>query len=132
MSKIMKTSIELSLNSSSEAAGDKNKIVTTQDEIEGYAIIKAILNGIVDISRVTYRDNSSYFNILLDNNILKTICRLYLNKTNKYIAFLTPQQGEGRSKEDKIQINGVNDIFAYKERVIDRVKEIERTYSKNI
>lgn len=131
MSKIMRTSIELSLNSSSEAAADKNKIVTTQEEIEGYAIIKAILNGIVDISRVTYRDNSSYFNILLDNNILKTICRLYLNRVNKYIAFLTPQKGEGKSKEEKFQINGVNDIFVYKERIVARVKEIEQTYAKN-
>ena len=89
-----------------------------------------MLFGQIDITRLTYRDNASYFNILLDNNILKTVCRLYLNKTNKYIAFLTTKDGEKRSSEEKILINSIIDIFNYKEKILNRINEIEQNYAK--
>ena len=130
MSKVMKTSLDFSLASKSEEKENKNEIVTTMEELEGYAIVKAILAGNFDINRVTYRDNASYFNILLDNNILKTVCRLYLNKSNKYIAFLASKEGEKRTPEEKILIHSVTDIFNFKERILERVKEIDANYAK--
>lgn len=130
MSKVMKTSLDFSLTSKPEEKTDKNEIITTPEELEGYAIIKALLNGIIDYTRVTYRDNASYFNILLDDNILKTVCRLYLNKSNKYVAFLIPKENGKGNAEDKIQINSVNDLFGLKDRIINRVNEIETSYAK--
>lgn len=131
MSKVMKTSLDFSLSSKSEEKdGNKNAIITTIEELEGYAIVKSILIDNFDINRITYRDNASYFNILLDNNILKTICRLYLNKSNKYIAFLNTKEGEKRSSEEKILIKSINEIYNYKDRIINRVKEIEINYAK--
>ena len=88
MSKVMKTSLDFNLATKQEEKSNKNEIVTTVEELEGYAIVKSILSGIIDVSRVTYRDNASYFNVLLDDNIRKTICRLYFNRAQKYIAFL--------------------------------------------
>ena len=131
MSKVMKTSLDFNLGSKLEEQ-DKNKnvIITTLEELEGYAIVKSILVGDFDINRITYRDNASYFNILLDNNILKTICRLYLNKSNKYIAFLNTKDGEKRSSEEKILIKSINEIYNYKDKIINRVKEIEINYVK--
>ena len=111
MSKVMKTSLDFSLATKQDEQEDKNQVVTTLEELEGYAIVKSILNGVIDISRVTYRDNSSYFNVLLDDNIRKTICRLYFNRSQKYIAFL-----EGK-KEIKQPINSVNDIFSFAEQI---------------
>ena len=133
MSKIMKTSLDFNLTSKVEEIDkntDKNTVVTTLEELEGYAIIKAILAENFDINRIAYRDNLSYFNILLDDNILKTICRLYLNKSNKYIAFLVTKEGEKRSTEEKILINSITDIFNFKDRIIDRVNELETNYAK--
>lgn len=43
---------------------DDNKIVTTEEEIESYLIVKSILRPVVDISRVVYRDAQTYFAIL--------------------------------------------------------------------
>ena len=64
----------------------------------------------------------------MDDNINKTICRLYLNKANKYLAFLLPAPEKGKaSKEDKVQINSVNDIFNYSDRIKERIKELENT-----
>ena len=125
MSKVMKTSLNLSLDKKEEEKEiNKNEVVTTIEELEGYAIVKAILNGIIDFERVTYRDNASYFNILLDDNIRKTICRLYLNRSQKYISFL-----DG-TKEIKTPIDSLNNIFNFKEQIINKVQEIEKTYSK--
>ena len=131
MSKVMKTSLDFSLSPKSEEKdGNKNAIITTLEELEGYAIVKSILVDNFDINRITYRDNASYFNILLDNNILKTICRLYLNKSNKYIAFLNTKDGEKRSSEEKILIKSINELYNYKDKIINRVKEIEINYAK--
>lgn len=117
MSKVMKTSLDFNLASKQEEKINKNEVVTTLEELEGFAIVKSILNGVVDISRLAYRDNASYFNVLLDDNIRKTICRLYFNRSQKYIAFL-----EG-TKEVKTPINSVNDIFQFSEQVKNKVNE---------
>ena len=118
MSKVMKTSLDFSLTTKQEEKNKKNEITTTTEELEGYAIIKAILNGYIDISRVTYRDNASYFNILLDDNIRKTLCRLYFNRTQKYIAFLED------NKEIKTPINSIDEIFKFHQQIKNKVEEI--------
>ena len=121
MSKVMKTSLDFSLTAKQEEKSSKNEVVTTLEELEGYAIVKSILNDIIDISRVTYRDNASYFNVLLDDNIRKTVCRLYFNRSQKYIAFLVG------TKENKQPINSVNDIFGFAEQIKHKVDEILTT-----
>lgn len=125
MSKVMKTSLDFSITQKDEDKNDnKNEIVTTIEELEGYAIIKALLNGVIDVSRVTYRDTINYFNILLDDNIRKTLCRLYFNRSQKYIAFLNG------TKENKMPIDNINGLFDFKEQLINKASEIEANYVK--
>ena len=50
----------------------KNKIETTQEEIEGFQIVVAILRRKIIKERIVHRDTQSYFGILLDNNNIKT------------------------------------------------------------
>lgn len=123
MSKVMKTSLDFSLNKQPDNK-EKNQIVTTVEELEGYAIVKSILNGYIDIERVVYRDNASYFNVIMDDNIRKTICRLYFNRTKKYIAFVN------ENGENKIQINSLNEIFKYSDLIKEKVLEIDKECSK--
>lgn len=99
--------MDFSLTSKPQESTGKNEVITTLEELEGYAIVKSILNGSVDINRVTYRDNASYFNILLDDNIRKTVCRLYFNRAQKYIAFIE------NNKEVKTPLSCINDIFKF-------------------
>jgi hypothetical protein len=51
-----------------------NGIVTTEDELEAYHIVRAILSKVADSQRITYKDTKSYFNILLENNTWKPLC----------------------------------------------------------
>ena len=82
-------------------------IVTTEEEIEGFFIIKSILRESTDPKRITYRDAQSYFAILLDDNNRKTICRLYLN-TKKYLVVL-----DDNKKEIKYEIQSLDDLYKH-------------------
>lgn len=92
------------------------EVVTTQEEIEGYITIRILLKDILAPERINYRDNLSYFNILLDNNIRKWICRIYLNSSNKAIQF---------NDEDKtmISINDISDLIFHKEKIIQTAQK---------
>jgi hypothetical protein len=98
-----------------------NKIVTTADELEAYMIVKTILRQKVNASRIAYRDAQSYFAILLDDNRLKTICRLYFNSSKKYIAFLDDQK-----KEVKTELQSLDDIFSHAEKLIQTLDGFEK------
>lgn len=91
------------------------EIVTTQEEIEGYVLIRMLLRDTIDQTRVVYRDNHSYFNVLLDDNIRKWLCRLGLHQTNKYIQL----HDDARTT---YQIQTVSDIEKYKDEIIKVVQ----------
>jgi len=71
-------------------------------------IVKTIMRQKIKANRIAYRDAQSYFAILLDDNNRKTICRLYLNGSKKYIGTF-----DENKKETKNEILTVDDIFNY-------------------
>lgn len=98
-----------------EPEPEKSKIVTTEEEMNGFYIIKSILRNAIPAERVTYRDAQSYFAIMADDNRRKTICRLYFNSpTNKRIAFIS-ESGD----EERYKIESLDDIFNYSQLLID-------------
>jgi len=102
---------------SSEQKDDSNGIVTTDEELEGYFIVKSILAQSLELKRVAQRDTKSYFGILLDDNNRKWIARLHFNYSIKYIEI---------RKDDKTctryQLENIEDIYKYKD---DLIKAIE-------
>lgn len=98
---------------------NKNEIATTVEELEGYHIIKALLRESVAAKRIVMRDVQSYCGILLDDNNRKPICRLYFNTANKYASFFDTD------KEEKILIEGVDDLYGYAERLKASVAKYE-------
>lgn len=94
-------------------------IVTTEEELEAFYIVKAILRGIIPVDRITYRDAQTYFAIFLDNNNRKPVCRLYLDSaTNKRIAFI----GDDK-KEVCHKITGIDDIYDFADLIIGAAKK---------
>lgn len=93
---------------------EENKIITTEEEIESYMIVKAILRSVTNVSRIVYRDAQSYFAILFDNNNRKPICRMYFNGNKKYIATF-----DENKKETKNEISSLDDIYKYSKELID-------------
>lgn len=64
-------------------SSDESMIVTTQDELEGLYIIRAICASDIEPSRLTEKDTKSYCNVLLDNNSWKSIVRMHFNGAQK-------------------------------------------------
>lgn len=95
-----------------------SKVVTTEDELEGFHIVRAICYSVVDnIDRIAMRDTQSYFGILLDDNNRKPICRLHFNTSNKYIETFDAER-----KGVKHQIEKISDIYKYQAEIISAVK----------
>lgn len=92
------------------------QIVTTEEEMEGFYIVKSILREIIDPSRVSHRDTVSYFGILLDDNKNKPICRLYFNNPQNKKLELLSYSADGR-KEEKVSINDLNEIYQHASRL---------------
>ncbi|MCP3026647.1 type I restriction endonuclease [Halobacillus sp. A5] len=95
-----------------EIVDDPPEIITTEEEIQGYAIARLILSESIDEERVYYRDNKSYFNILIDDNIRRWVCRLGLNsENNKYIQF-------NDEERTTVSIERVSELTKYKEKLL--------------
>ncbi|MDH6342049.1 hypothetical protein M2480_000429 [Parabacteroides sp. PFB2-12] len=91
-----------------------SKIVTTEEELEAYYIVKSILRQTFPCERITYRDGQTYFSVLVDDNNRKPVCRLYLNSpTNKMISFV----GDDK-KEIKNKIQSLDEIYNFSSEII--------------
>lgn len=86
----------------------ESKIVTTEEELEGFYIVKSICREVIDSARITYRDAQSYFAIFADDNNRRPICRLYFNSAIKRISTFGPNK-----EETKYDIENLDDIYNY-------------------
>jgi hypothetical protein len=99
---------------------DVSKVVTTEEELEGFMIVKTILRQKISLKRIAYRDAQSYFAILLDDNNRKTICRLYLEGSKKYLVTLDAER-----KEVKHELASLDDIFKYADLLVQTVEDYD-------
>ncbi len=91
----------------------KSKIITTEEELEAFYIIRGILAGTIPVENIVYRDTESYFGILYKDNNRKPICRINLDTKNKQI--LIP---DADKNFERIYIKSLNDIYSYKNKLI--------------
>lgn len=110
---------EVSANSEVAATLEEpvSKVVTTEEEIEAFYIIRGMLAEIVPVDDVVHRDTESYFGILYKDNNRKPICRLNLDRKNKQLFI--PDENK---KFTKYIIESLNDIYKYKNLLIESVK----------
>lgn len=86
----------------------ESRIVTTEEEIEAYFIVKSILSDVISFKDLTYKDTESYLGILYNNNIRKWVCRLQLSESRKYLYLPTSDK-----KSKKIILKDIYDLFNY-------------------
>jgi len=107
--------------SSTDTNSSNDGIETTQDEVDGYNIVKAILREVIDVKRIAMRDTKSYCGILLDDNNRKPICRLHFNYSQNYLGVFSGKN------EQRIEIDSIDDIFKYADRIKSTIQELEET-----
>ena len=98
-------------------------VATTEEEVQGYELVKAIVSDVVDLDRVFFRDTKSYSMVLLDNNNRKPILRLYFNSLSNLQIGL-PGEGrdsDGRREVPAYSIESVEEITGYANQIRDVV-----------
>lgn len=96
-------------------------IVTTEEELEAYFIIKNLLSDIVDMRDIYYKDTESYINILYKGNTRKWICRLNISDSRKQL--IIPDENK---RETKYSLNDIYELSNYK----DALAEVLNRYVK--
>ncbi len=97
------------------------RVETTNEELEGFFIVKALLRDKIDPARLIYRDAQSYFGILLDDNNRKPICRLHFNSEKiKYVTFFNEKR-----EPERVDINSLNDLYKYSDKLTVALKSYE-------
>ena len=88
------------------------RIVTTEEELEGFYTVKSIVREVIAADRIMHRDTQSYMAVLIDNNRLKPVCRFYFNTAKKYLGLVNENR-----KYERIEIEGIDDIYNYAARL---------------
>ena len=84
------------------------RIVTTEEELEAYFLVKSILSDVVSFKDICYKDTESYMGVLYKGNIRKWICRFQLNEGRKYLFLPTEDK-----KQEKYVLQDIYDISKY-------------------
>jgi hypothetical protein len=92
-------------------------VVTTQEELECFFVIRNILRTIVPYQDITYKDTNAYFGIIYKNNVRKWICRIIVNKNQ--IILMIPDENKNIIK---YEVDDIYKIENYKNELIKTLK----------
>jgi hypothetical protein len=93
--------------------------ITTQEELDGFNIVRAIGSRLVDAKRIVMRDAKSYCAILLDDNNRKTIARLHFNSpTARYLGTFQVKE------EERVSVSEPIDIYKHEAAILKRIEEL--------
>ena len=113
------TSVETQLDDGSDVSG----VVTSEEEMEGFYIVKSILREGIEPNRVVMRDRVTYCSIILDDNQRKNICRLWFNAAQKQLSIL-----DNESNEEFFPVEDLNTLFEYADKLKNRVTFLDSRY----
>lgn len=101
----------------------KDGVITTEEELEAYMLIKSILGKVIPAEKIIYEDFKSYFVI----SILKRtywVCRLHFGLRKKSIGFPL----EGYQGEKTFEIKTIEEISNYSEHLIKSYENAKAMY----
>lgn len=99
---------------------ETTRVNTTNEELEAYRIVVAILRRKIPTNRIVHRDTQSYFGVLLDDNNRKPLCRLHLNGGKKYIGLFNENKNENRQF-----LETIDDIYNFEKELLDTINMYE-------
>jgi len=110
--------IETEQDAEDVAPTTKNEIVTTEEEIQAFYIVRSLLCQDIPVERIQFKDTVNYLGILLDGKVTKWICRLSLKDKSKCVFI----QENGETV--KHQLGSINDLYQFKDILAARVIEL--------
>lgn len=119
----LKSALESEKQSESEAAAtvleneeivEASSIVTTEEELQAFYIIRSILAETIPLESITFKDTESYFGILYENNTRKWICRIKFGERSKNLIL-----PDADNKPTTMPLEKIEDLYSYKQSIID-------------
>ncbi|WP_281231639.1 type I restriction enzyme HsdR N-terminal domain-containing protein [Flavobacterium gelatinilyticum] len=95
-----------------ESNSNTGGIITTETEIQAYHTIRTLLiqNRKIPSQRIFFKDFKSFFNISVDDNLKKVICKLVFTDTKLKIVI----------ENNEYLLSSVDDVLKYKNELINR------------
>ena len=109
---VAEQSVEVEESDEPIAEEVESRIVTTEEELEGFYTVKSIVREVVAPDRIGHRDTISYMSVVLDGSSRKPICRLHFNSAKKYLGLFDEERNH-----ERIEIEGIDDIYKYVEQL---------------
>lgn len=95
-----------------------SNILTTEEELQSFYIIKSILRNKIELNRITYKDTASYFSILLDEKVSKWVCRIFIKEKIKYVII------PNNSINEKYTLSTLDCIYDLSDKLCQRLDEL--------
>lgn len=90
----------------------ESKVLTTEEELQAFLIVRAIMCEVCPIERIAFRDAQSYSSVLLDDNRLKPLCRFHFDMKQKKVGLFNEAK-----EEERFSLESLNDLFKYADRL---------------
>lgn len=88
----------------------------SEEEREGFYVVRAICESEIDPSRLSEKDKKNYCNILIDGNTWESILRMHFNGLTKLLEIFD-------EKEPKIlQVERISGIYQHGDRIRSALK----------
>lgn len=101
------------------SVGNEDATFTSEDEVAGFNIVRAIGSKLVSPKRIVMRDAKSYCAVLLDDNNRKTIARLHFNSpTSRYFGTFLGKDEARHPVADPV------DIYQHADAILKRIEEL--------
>lgn len=112
------------ITSQDDKAEEDNGIVITQEKLDAFEIVKAILAEKYDVSEVCYKDFKTYFLIYYCREQYWWICRLSLKQYSKSIIF--PDK-EHSGNYERVKLSNINELYNLKDKLWEAMRlQVER------
>lgn len=102
-----------------EAEVTKSDIITTEEEIQGHAIVRAIGCSEVPASEITLRDAKSYCAILYQDNNRKPIVRFHFDRKIPRIEIFDEEHNKSA-----FDLEGIEDIYQHADLIRTRLRAL--------
>lgn len=92
---------------------NESEIVTTDEEMLAFMIVRAIGARAASVDRITMRDAKSYCSVFVDDNNRKPVFRFYFNaKNSKSVGIFSASK-----EEERHTISDLNDLYRFTEEI---------------
>ena len=97
------------------------RVDTTSEEVEGLRIVREICSSVIDPATLIERDTKTHFDILVDQDGLKTIVRFHFFGGSKKVEI------HDGADPTFVELASVSDLRKYGERICASLKKILST-----